>query len=344
MRDHENAVIGVVQLINKKRDRDAVLRPVALVEEEVIPFTSVDEELVELARQPGRGRLRERQAARSDIRDAVRRVRARRGRRRSSSATPPPRATRSAWPILTVGLAEKVDAAPTGPARRRLRFTREQVQEIRYAALLHDFGKVAVQEKYLRKGKKLYASAADRASASASPTSSRPIEADYLRARLEALESGAATPDAARRDRRATTTAPAQEIERVLADGARRPTSRRSWRRRRFRALMDLPARRFADATEAARTSFPVEDWAERPLPERRRGRGALDPQGKPLRRGARRDREPRHPHLRVPAEDPVDGRVRQHPRDRLRPPREARRDRLPARAQGRRDPASSRG
>ena len=60
MRDHENVVIGVVQLINKKRDRAAVLQPVALVEEEVVPFTSVDEELVELARQPGRGGLRER--------------------------------------------------------------------------------------------------------------------------------------------------------------------------------------------------------------------------------------------------------------------------------------------
>src|SRR5262249_44981447 len=46
MKDHQNKVIGVVQLINKKRDAKTVLRPVALVEETVIPFTSVDEELV----------------------------------------------------------------------------------------------------------------------------------------------------------------------------------------------------------------------------------------------------------------------------------------------------------
>ena len=46
MRDHEDKVIGVVQLINKKRDHTAVLRPTTLVEEQVIPFTSVDEELV----------------------------------------------------------------------------------------------------------------------------------------------------------------------------------------------------------------------------------------------------------------------------------------------------------
>lgn len=42
MRDHQGTVIGVVQLINKKRDAKTILRPVALVEEAVVPFTSVD--------------------------------------------------------------------------------------------------------------------------------------------------------------------------------------------------------------------------------------------------------------------------------------------------------------
>ncbi|PYP99086.1 MAG: hypothetical protein DMF82_25875 [Acidobacteria bacterium] len=46
MRDHQGTVIGVVQLINKKREARTILRPVALVEEAVVPFTSVDEELV----------------------------------------------------------------------------------------------------------------------------------------------------------------------------------------------------------------------------------------------------------------------------------------------------------
>ncbi|MCM2258743.1 MAG: hypothetical protein NDJ94_24175, partial [Vicinamibacteria bacterium] len=35
-------------------------------------------------------------------------------------------------------------------------FSRDQLQEIRYASLLHDFGKVGVREKVLIKGKKLY--------------------------------------------------------------------------------------------------------------------------------------------------------------------------------------------
>ncbi len=40
---------------------------------------------------------------------------------------------------------------------RDIAFSREQIQEVRYAALLHDFGKVGVREHILTKAKKLYA-------------------------------------------------------------------------------------------------------------------------------------------------------------------------------------------
>ena len=50
--------------------------------------------------------------------------------------------------ILTVNLAAKVDALDAG-AFRDVRFTQDQLQEIRYASLLHDFGKVGVREKVL---------------------------------------------------------------------------------------------------------------------------------------------------------------------------------------------------
>jgi response regulator RpfG family c-di-GMP phosphodiesterase len=56
---------------------------------------------------------------------------------------------------MTVGLAEIVDRADTG-AYAGTRFTPEQMKEIRYAALLHDFGKVGVREEVLVKAKKLY--------------------------------------------------------------------------------------------------------------------------------------------------------------------------------------------
>jgi HD-GYP domain-containing protein (c-di-GMP phosphodiesterase class II) len=56
---------------------------------------------------------------------------------------------------LTEGLAETVDQIRTGPYAAA-HFTREQMREIRYAALLHDFGKVGVREEVLIKAKKLY--------------------------------------------------------------------------------------------------------------------------------------------------------------------------------------------
>jgi len=56
---------------------------------------------------------------------------------------------------LTVALAEAVQRVETGPYAD-LRFTREEMREIRYASLLHDFGKVGVREEVLVKAKKLY--------------------------------------------------------------------------------------------------------------------------------------------------------------------------------------------
>jgi HD-GYP domain-containing protein (c-di-GMP phosphodiesterase class II) len=56
---------------------------------------------------------------------------------------------------FTERLAVAVDRSGD-PGLRDLRFSREQLREIRYAALLHDFGKVGVREDVLVKAKKLY--------------------------------------------------------------------------------------------------------------------------------------------------------------------------------------------
>jgi len=52
-------------------------------------------------------------------------------------------------------LASAVDRADS-PELRAIAFTKDQLREIRYAALLHDFGKVGVREHVLRKEKKLH--------------------------------------------------------------------------------------------------------------------------------------------------------------------------------------------
>jgi HD-GYP domain-containing protein (c-di-GMP phosphodiesterase class II) len=56
---------------------------------------------------------------------------------------------------LTVELARVIDRIDFGEYAN-VRFTPEQVREIRYASLLHDFGKVGVREQVLIKEKKLY--------------------------------------------------------------------------------------------------------------------------------------------------------------------------------------------
>ena len=56
---------------------------------------------------------------------------------------------------LTLALADATDRETRGPYAD-LHFSRQQVKELRYAAVLHDFGKVGVREEILVKAKKLY--------------------------------------------------------------------------------------------------------------------------------------------------------------------------------------------
>jgi len=68
---------------------------------------------------------------------------------------------------LTVGLAQALEHVSTG-SYTKTRFTPVEIQELRYASLLHDFGKVGVREPVLVKAEKLY-----------------PHEMEMLRARFE---------------------------------------------------------------------------------------------------------------------------------------------------------------
>jgi len=97
---------------------------------------------------------------------------------------------------LTTGLARAVEAAPP-PAWRGVAFDATALQQLRYAALLHDFGKVGVREHVLVKADKLYphqlevlGARFDLARAS--------LENQRLRARLEGGDEAAATAALAR--------------------------------------------------------------------------------------------------------------------------------------------------
>ena len=241
MKDHENKVIGVVQLINKKRDAKAVLRPIALADEMVIPFTGVDEELVtSLASQAAVAFENTRLI--QDIKnlfDSL--VHASVTAIEQRDPTTSGHSQRVA--LLTVGIAEKVDSCESGPFNE-LSFSRDQLQEIHYASLLHDFGKVGVREKVLIKGKKLYVGEMLLIRQRFAYIK-RSLEADHLRAKLEQLVGMKAgrelleQMDKAYEDRQ-------RELDQILRTvlQANEPTILEE---ESFRALLDLPNRSFAD-------------------------------------------------------------------------------------------------
>ncbi|HEV2671943.1 MAG TPA: HD domain-containing phosphohydrolase, partial [Gemmatimonadales bacterium] len=155
MRDHKNEIIGVLQLINRKRNFEAILATSSDVEQQVVPYSKRTVELVTaLAGQAAvaieNSRLYEdiEKLFEGFVLAAVHAIEQR-------DPTTYGHSGRVAG--MTVGLAEIVDRAGAGPYRT-MRFSREQLKEIRYAALLHDFGKVGVREQVLVKAKKLYPS------------------------------------------------------------------------------------------------------------------------------------------------------------------------------------------
>jgi HD-GYP domain-containing protein (c-di-GMP phosphodiesterase class II) len=241
MRDHQDKVIGVVQLINKKRDLRVVLRPVSLVDEMVIPFTSVDEELVtSLASQAAVAFENARLI--NDIKSLFESfVHASVTAIESRDPTTSGHSGRVA--TLTVGIAETLDALDQGPFKD-LTFTKDQLQEIKYASLLHDFGKVGVREKVLIKGKKLYVGEMHLIRQRFSFIK-RTLEADHLKAKLEQIQGGRAAPGLLAEMDRAYA-AQKDEIDQILKTilQANEPTILEE---DSVRALMDLTSRAFND-------------------------------------------------------------------------------------------------
>ncbi|MES1172396.1 MAG: HD domain-containing phosphohydrolase [Bacteroidota bacterium] len=146
-------VIGVVQLINRKRTPDRRLAMPADFDDEVIPFdTRVEELALALASQAGISL--ENAILYEEIRslfegfvDAS--VMAIESRDPTTSGHSRRVAT------LTVALAQMVDATSEGRFAD-VRFSADDLRQIEYAGMLHDFGKVGVRERVLVKPKKLY--------------------------------------------------------------------------------------------------------------------------------------------------------------------------------------------
>jgi HD-GYP domain-containing protein (c-di-GMP phosphodiesterase class II) len=152
MKNPRDEIIGVVQLINCKRATDLQVN-YGTVDEVVIPFPQQCRPLLRsLASQAAVAleniRLYESIETLFEgfVRASVSAIEAR-------DPTTYGHSFRVA--DLTVGLAEVVDRDDS-PHFRDMRFSRTEMKEIRYASLLHDFGKVGVREEVLIKAKKLY--------------------------------------------------------------------------------------------------------------------------------------------------------------------------------------------
>ena len=153
MRNAKGEVIGVLQLINCKRDPKGKLANPKTSARQVQPFSLRSLQIVmALASQAAvsyeNSKLYQdiEQLFEGFVRAAVTAIEQR---------DPTTSGHSHRVSNMTCGLADVVTRTDTGiyaPAR----FSAEQMKEIRYAALLHDFGKVAVREQVLVKAKKLY--------------------------------------------------------------------------------------------------------------------------------------------------------------------------------------------
>ncbi len=152
MQDGDGELIGVLQLINRKTEPTVIVTP-ANAATVVQPYTEWEERIVRsLASQAAisieRNLLQDsiENLFEGFVRASVQVIEAR-------DPTTSGHSERVA--ALTVRLAEEVSTVEQG-ALRLFRFNSHQLQEIRYASLLHDFGKIGVPEAILNKRHKLY--------------------------------------------------------------------------------------------------------------------------------------------------------------------------------------------
>ena len=152
MLDHVGRLVGVLAFVNRKSDPGARIETKQDADRWVLPYTAREVSLVRsLASQAAvsieNARLHAQieRILESVVKASVTAI----DERDPSTAGHSLRVS-----ALTTGLAEAVERVGRG-AYRDTRFTVKQMRELRFAALLHDFGKVTVHEDVLTKAKKL---------------------------------------------------------------------------------------------------------------------------------------------------------------------------------------------
>jgi HD-GYP domain-containing protein (c-di-GMP phosphodiesterase class II) len=190
-------VVGVLQLINKKREPKQKLLVPEDFERGVIPFDERSEQLVTtLAAQAGIALENAilyqeiRKIFEGFVKASVDAIEAR-------DPTTSGHSRRVA--DLTVNLAVAVERVDTGPYRE-VRWQREDMREIEYASVLHDFGKIGVREHVLVKAKKLFPHELQLIRQRLEFVI-RTIEVDIVSRKLQAMSRGSSSAELAELDR-----------------------------------------------------------------------------------------------------------------------------------------------
>lgn len=193
----EEDVIGVIQLINKKVEPARVLSSEDDFDSQVVPFDERSEELLAtLASQAGialENALLYDEIKRIFEGFVIASVQAIEQRDPTTSG--------HSFRVseLSCRLAEVVDRTDSGPFAGAT-FTRRELKELEYAALLHDFGKIGVREQVLVKAKKLYPHELT-AIRQRVHYSIKALEVQVLRERMALIERGASKDDLAAAER-----------------------------------------------------------------------------------------------------------------------------------------------
>ncbi|EKD11340.1 HD domain-containing phosphohydrolase [Limnospira platensis] len=152
MQNREGETLGVLQLINRKLQSELVLTPENTMEY-TQPYSDWEERILRsLASQAAIS------IERSDLQESIELLFE--GFVKTSvqvieARDPCTFGHSERVAVLTVRLGEEINQISEGPLAA-VQFSDRQLQELRYAALLHDFGKVGVPEAVLNKAKKLY--------------------------------------------------------------------------------------------------------------------------------------------------------------------------------------------
>jgi HD-GYP domain-containing protein (c-di-GMP phosphodiesterase class II) len=185
MRNYDNAVVGAIQLINAKHNYETRLT-VDTVEAEVVSFRPDDLEMIEsIASQAAvaidnKNLLDSIQALFDGfVQASVTAIE----QRDPSTAGHSGRVER-----LTTALARAVSGLGAGKYRD-VHLTEDQYKELRYACLLHDFGKVGVREHILIKAKKLMPGQLEVIQARFESVE-RSVQVKYASEKLEAMRDG----------------------------------------------------------------------------------------------------------------------------------------------------------